>query len=162
MECSRVENEITDLLNRLNRSQEELLALLSKKREHLVSGDHRSIQALAPEEKRLAEELQACHEQREALLASATAQGYQADSISTLAASLPGESAAKLRDPLEETRRKSHLLRHESLTHWVAMQRSVLHLSHMLEIIATGGRGRPTYEKGRQAESSGSLMDQAV
>jgi hypothetical protein len=32
----------------------------------------------------------------------------------------------------------------------------------MLEIIATGGRTQPTYGKGRSAEHSGALMDQAV
>ncbi len=157
-----MENEINELLTRLTQTQEQLLALLSKKREHIVSGDHGAIAALAPEEERLAAELQDCQHQREALLADAAGRGLPNASITDLAASLPGAAAQKLRGPIETAREKSQLLRHESLTHWVAMQRSVLHLSHMLEIIATGGRSRPTYDQGRTAESSGSLMDQAV
>ena len=157
-----MENEITDLLNRLTQTQQELLSLLSKKREHIVSGDHAAIAALAPEEQRLAAELQSCQQQREDLLADAAGRGLPNASITDLAAALPEAAASKLRAPIESAREKSHLLRHESLTHWVAMQRSVLHLSHMLEIIATGGRGRPTYDKGQTHESSGSLMDHAV
>ncbi|MEM9354187.1 MAG: flagellar export chaperone FlgN [Planctomycetota bacterium] len=157
-----MENEITELLGRLTQTQEQLLALLTKKREHLVSGDHGAIAALAPEEQRLAEELQACQQQRESLLADAAGRGLPNASITDLAASLPDAAGQKLRAPIESAREKSQLLRHESLSHWVAMQRSVLHLSHMLEIIATGGRSRPTYDKGRTPESSGSLMDQAV
>ncbi len=44
----------------------------------------------------------------------------------------------------------------------VAAQRTVLHLSQLLEIIATGGRAQPTYGKGRSADCGGALLDQAV
>ena len=49
-----------------------------------------------------------------------------------------------------------------SLAQWVAVQRTVLHLSQMLEIIATGGRSQPTYGMGVGSQRSGALMDQAV
>jgi hypothetical protein len=42
------------------------------------------------------------------------------------------------------------------------VQRTMLHLSHMVEIIATGGQLKPTYGKGGATTNSGALMDQAV
>ena len=157
-----METKITELLNRLTRSQEELLALLSRKRDYMVTGDHRAIRELGPEEERLAEELKACHDERERLLADAAAQGFPSGDIGALAESLPSEASDRLREPIRTARQRSRLLQHESLASWVAMQRSLLHLSQMLEIIASGGRGRPTYERGRTVEASGALMDRAV
>ena len=57
---------------------------------------------------------------------------------------------------------KSRLLQHQSLTNWVVVQRTLLHLSQLLEIIATGGRLRPTYGKESPAASGGALLDHAV
>jgi hypothetical protein len=39
---------------------------------------------------------------------------------------------------------------------------SLLHLSQMIEIIATGGRPKPTYEKGPGSNSGGALVDRAA
>jgi len=54
------------------------------------------------------------------------------------------------------------LLQHHSLVNWVVIQRTLLHLSQMLEIIATGGRLQPTYGKGESSTASGTLMDWAA
>jgi hypothetical protein len=37
------------------------------------------------------------------------------------------------------------VLQHHSLANWVLAQRRLLHVAQSLEIIATGGRMRPTY-----------------
>ena len=42
------------------------------------------------------------------------------------------------------------------------VQRALIHLSQMLEIIATGGQMQPTYEKKDSVEASGALVDRAV
>ena len=47
------------------------------------------------------------------------------------------------------------LLQHHSLTNWVLVQRTLIHLSQVLEIIATGGRLKPTYGKDDSADSGG-------
>jgi hypothetical protein len=52
------------------------------------------------------------------------------------------------------------LLQHQSLTNWVLAQRAVLHVSQLLEIIATGGRLQPTYGDGDTLHNRGSLVDQ--
>jgi hypothetical protein len=63
---------------------------------------------------------------------------------------------------VDEARRRARLLQHQSLTNWVLVQRTLLHLSHVVEIIATGGRMQPTYGKGAPVSAGGILVDQAV
>ncbi len=156
------ESELTQLLERLSATQQQLLTLLSRKRELLVQRDHQGLAALASEEQALSDELRSCLTQRQQLLARATEEGLPADSIRSLADALPENKAKKLKQPMLDAAQRSKLLRHESLTQWVVVQRTLLHLSQMLEIIATGGRTQPTYGKGSVPDTSGSLMDQAV
>ncbi len=61
---------------------------------------------------------------------------------------------------IRDARARARLLQHQSLTNWVFVQRTLIHLSQMLEIIATGGRLHPTYGKGDTADTSGNLVDQ--
>ena len=156
------ESEIAQLLSRLGTTQERLLKLLSKKHDLLKNRDHQGISALADEELSLSNDLQECHMQRQQLLQKAADAGLPADSIQSLAEALPEEDTSDLQAPLKESLHRSHLLRHQSFTHWVVVQRTLLHLSQMLEIIATGGRQQPTYGKDGATQSSGALMDQAV
>jgi hypothetical protein len=51
------------------------------------------------------------------------------------------------------------LLRHQSLVNWVLVQRHLIYLSQLLEIIATGGRLEPTYEKEGTLSAHGGLVD---
>jgi hypothetical protein len=156
------EAELAELLDRLAAAQQQLLTLLSRKHDLLMHRDHIGLAALAPEEQLLCAELQACNQRRQQLLDQAAQAGLPADSIRSLTQSLPNETAQTLQQPLDESQRRSHLLRHQSLSQWVVVQRTLLHLSQMLEIIATGGQLQPTYGKEGAAHQSGSLMDQAV
>ncbi len=156
------ESEVASLLQRLSVAQQQLLSLLAKKHGLLATNDHEHLLELAPEEEALSAELEACLKQRETLLKQAASEGMPCASIHALVRSLPDQQANPLETPLQEASKHANLLRHQSLSQWVVVQRTLLHLSQMLEIIATGGRSQPTYEKGRPRESSGSLMDQAV
>jgi hypothetical protein len=156
------ESELAGLLSRLSAAQRELLSLLSNKRELIVQRDHQGLAMLAAKEGELAAELQACQERRQQLLAEADRAGMPVASLAELSNVLPKRAGNALRGPVEEARNRARLIRHECLTQWVAVQRTVLHLSQILEIIATGGRTQPTYGNGRALERSGSLMDQAV
>jgi hypothetical protein len=42
------------------------------------------------------------------------------------------------------------------------VQKALIHLSQLLEIIATGGAFQPTYHKGGPVPAGGALMDRAV
>jgi hypothetical protein len=156
------EPELAALLARLSAAQRELLSLLATKRELLVRRDHQGLAALAPREQQLGDELRACLKEREGLLAAADAAGLPHGNLADLATALPGAASRRLERSVAEARHHSHLIRHECLTQWVVVQRTVLHLAQMLEIIATGGRSQPTYGKGRPVERGGALIDQAV
>ena len=156
------ESELAELLNRLSTSQQQLLSLLATKHDLLLSRDHDGLAQLAPKEQELCDELQSCHTRRHELLEQAAQAGLPSDSIQSLSEALPEEEANTLRKPVQESLERSRLLRHQSISQWVVVQRTLLHLSHLLEIFATGGQTQPTYRKGGSTESSGALMDQAV
>jgi hypothetical protein len=118
--------------------------------------------ALAPHEETLIARLQQCLQRREQLLERAAGEGLPAANIETLAKSLPGSQRRQLDAQLQSAASRTRLLRHHGLTNWVLVQRTLLHLGQMLEIIATGGRLRPTYEKGKPAATPGSLVDWAA
>ena len=156
------ESELVELLGRLSTAQQQLLSLLSEKHDLLSRRDHQGLAELAPKEEELCAELQSCYEHRQHLLEQAELAGLPSDSIQSLTKALPPEDARQLRQPVEESIERSRLLRHQSIAQWVVVQRTLLHLSQLLEIFATGGQTQPTYKQGGATESSGALMDQAV
>lgn len=156
------DSELAQLLVRLNSTQQQLLTLLERKRQFLFDRDHQGLASLLPQEEALSEELQACYQQRQELLEQAASAGLPADSIQSLARALPESASQAVPLPVDESIHQAKLLRHQSITQWVVMQRTLLHLSQMLEIIATGGQSKPTYTRDGTTQSHGSLMDQAV
>lgn len=155
------ESEIAGLLTELSSAQQELLECLIEKRRLLLAADSAAMEAMQAREHNLLARLQACHDRRADLLARAADQHFPSDSIRSLANVLPSGREARVRQ-VEEAAHRSRLLRHHSLTNWVLIQRSLVHLSQLLEIIATQGRGQPTYGREEPAASSGSLIDQAA
>jgi flagellar biosynthesis/type III secretory pathway chaperone len=156
------ESEIGGLLGELSEVQTALLGTLNEKRQLLASGDVAALSALAPREQELADRLQACHERRQQLLARASADGLPADSIQSLSERLPADSRSRVNAIIREAAGRTQLLQHQSLANWVLVQRSLLHLSQLIEIIATGGRTKPTYGKGSESGGSGALVDRAA
>jgi hypothetical protein len=156
------ETEIGGLLTELADVQSALLATLHEKREILAANDQQALVAMGSRENALIERLQACHERRQLLLERAAAEGLPSDSIRSLSKQLPAESRGSMQASIREAADRSRLLQHQSLTNWVLVQRTLLHLSQMIEIIATGGRPRPTYGKGSDRAQSGALVDRAA
>ena len=107
----------------------------------------------------LLERLRQCHDRRGELLAEAGREGLPDGSIRSLTAALPGAARETFAPHLQSAATQARLLQHQSLTNWVLVQRSILHLSQLLEIIATGGRPEPTYGKGNSATTRGSLVN---
>ena len=66
----------------------------------------------------------------------------------------------KLGKQVKDSAAKMRLLQHHSLTNWVLAQRSLLHVSQLLEIIATGGRMQPTYGDRDALHGRGTLVNQ--
>lgn len=156
------DTELATLLAELSDIQTELLAMLSDKRAWLLNADLEALSAMRSREAELVGRLQACHERRLALLARAASEGLPSANLTSLAAALPSEQRQHLTPQLREASARIRLLQHQSLTNWVLVQRTLLHLAQLLEIIATGGRLKPTYGKNDCAPTGGSLVDQAV
>jgi len=155
------ETEIASLLNDLSTVQSDLLEFLGEKQRLLAAVDLTGMAALDEREPEMIERLQACHRRRGELLAQATEAGRKVESLRELADSLEAGSARQLKQPLRDSVHRARLLQHQSLTNWVIVQRTMLHLSQILEIIASGGRPQPTYGMDA-ATSSGALVDQAA
>jgi hypothetical protein len=156
------EQDIADLLTDLAGVQGELLSLLSEKRQMLAATDYEALTTTAQREQQLIESLTACHRRRQQLLNRAGDEGLPSDSIRSLSSVLPVASQPRVFPEIEQAERRSRFLQQECLTNWVLVQQTLLHLSQMIEIIATGGRSLPTYGNGSDRTSSGALVDQAV
>jgi len=155
-------DELAAYLTDLSSVQDELLATLADKRTALLAADSVRLAAVNAREAQLAERLQDCHAERQAMLARAACEGETADSIRMLASSLPAPGRLRIAPQIDAAEHRTRLLQQECLANWVVVQRTLLHLSQMLEIIATGGRQRPTYGTGDCVHTHGVLVDHAV
>jgi flagellar biosynthesis/type III secretory pathway chaperone len=156
------ERDLTALLNELSATQSDLLTLLDEKRRLIVARDTAALATIASREEAIVSRLQTCQAHRRELLDRAASQQLPSDSIRSLAKVLPDHARREMTEHVEEAARRFRLLSHQSLANWVLIQRSLLHLSQLLEIIATGGRKSPTYGKVESARAGGSLVDQAA
>ncbi len=151
-------DEFAELLAELSAAQDELLALLAEKRDVLARMDADQLQRLVPREAELVERLHKFQQRRSDLLARSEERGPAAKSLRELAHRLPAAHRRPAANKLEHASHRLRELRQSSLTNWVLAQRTLLHLSQLLEIIATGGRLQPTY--GKEHEVGGALLNQ--
>lgn len=154
------ETQILDLLNDLTSTQDELLGLLGRKRDVMARGSMTEMADMEPAEEELRSRLADCNTRRGDLLKTAASEGMPSESLEHLAKSLPARKLPELDEKIAESKSRIRLLQHESLANWVIAQRAVLHLSQILEILATGGKQKPTYENGESSNSRGNLVDQ--
>ena len=154
------EQDLATLLEELSSVQDELLSVLVAKKDCLAAADIEGLPDLQVRELALGERLQACHQRRGELLAAAKEQNLPGDSLGRLAATLPARQRDKLGKQVKESEGRMRLLQNQSITNWVLAQRSLLHVSQLLEIIATGGRLQPTYGEGETVHAVGSLVNQ--
>ena len=153
------ESDLARFLTHLSDVQDESLEILTQKRDLLVADDAPGLADVAKREEALVEKLQHCLQWRQNLLTRADQEGLPSDSIRSLAAAMPAPEGAELTDQVRQASSRARLLQHQSLTNWVLAQRALIHLSQMLEIIATGGQMQPTYGKDESVQASGALVD---
>ena len=156
------ESDLATLLTDLLAVQDELLGTLTRKRQLLVDADADGLTAIGRQEERLIGSLQECLRRREELLARATQEGLPSASIRALSRALPRAGRGELDERVALAASRARLLKHHSFTNWVLTQRTLIHLSQMLEIIATGGRLQPTYGEGELVGARGALVDGAA
>jgi flagellar biosynthesis/type III secretory pathway chaperone len=153
---------LAEMLGELASTQDELLAVLSDKRNCLARGEMAALGDLQEREERVLARLQACHDRRANLLSEASAAGLPSGNLRQLAGAFSKSENNNLGERVKAANAKMDLLRHQSLTNWVLAQRALVHLSQLIEIIATGGRLQPTYGDSASLFATGNLMDQAV
>ncbi len=156
------ESELARFLQDLLAAQDKMLDVLVRKRRMILDADAAGLSAVAGEEARLMETLQACLDRRDELLERARRDGLPAGSIRSLSAAVASPSGKGLVDQARQASHRARLLQHHSLTNWVLVQKTLIHLSQLLEIIATGGRIQPTYGKGQPVCATGALVDREV
>lgn len=156
------DQELRDLLAMLSEVQRDLLAVLSEKHKRLARPEVAALDEIQLREAELIVRLEAVQERRRELLHRAAADGLPAENLRALAASLPAELRRDLSPEMDRASARASLLQHQGLANWVVVQRTLLHLSQLLEIIATGGRRQPTYGKDNSGSLSGGLVDQAA
>lgn len=156
------ESELAKFLTGLSAVQDESLEILTRKTKLLAACDRQGLADLGQEEEHLIAKLQDCMRQRQALLEQAESEGLPSDNIRSLAKALPGATRGKLVAQMAQVSSRARLLQHHSLTNWVVVQRTLIHLSQLLEIIATGGKQKPTYGNEESAQSTGALVNQVV
>lgn len=158
------EREVAALLADLSEAQDELLLVLKAKRDALASVDTAALADLEARETAVAARLHACQTRREKLLADAAERGSAAKNVKELAGELQAGKGAAIVRQVRETSARMRIVQNHALTNWVIAQRSLLHLSQLLAIVASGGRLTPTYSptSGGQAafHSRGALVDQ--
>ena len=153
------ESQVGALLAELSDVQTELLSVLQQKRNCLAAVDLPGLTALQPREEELVQRLDACQRQRRELLAQAASFGWPSDSLGKLTDSVTGAARGKLGEQVKQGSARMRLLQHHSLANWVLAQRCLLHVSQLLEIIATGGRMQPTYGDKDPVHSRGALVN---
>ncbi len=158
--CPSLEAEVASLLNDLLAGQGELMAILNRKRNLLGAMDREGLAAIAEEEQSMLGVLQDCLTRRQALLARAADEGLPSTSIRALANALPPPHKEPLARQVAAAGSRARLLQTQSLTNWIIIQRTLIHLSQLLEIIATGGRIQPTYGKAESSRAGGVLLNQ--
>ncbi|MBN2580180.1 MAG: flagellar export chaperone FlgN [Pirellulales bacterium] len=156
------EAEIAQLLTDISTVQDEIFIVLNQKREMLLKTDLEGLSALAPRDEDLIARLQACLKRREELLTEAQQEGLPGDSIRSLTGALPPNRRGDLPQRLMQTGARARLLQHQSLTNWMVTQWALIHLSQLIEIIATGGHLQPTYGEREPVNASGGLVDRAA
>lgn len=156
------EADLTSLLDELSNVQAELLEVLAAKRESMASNDMEQMVDLHPRAEALCDRLRSCHQRREHLLIAANEQGLPAENLGSIAASLTTARRGKVSRQMTAASARMRLLQHQSLANWVLAQRTILHLSQLLEIIATGGQLQPTYSRDEPSDSRGALVDKEV
>jgi hypothetical protein len=156
---STLEGDLASLLTDLGSAQSELLDTLREKRLALMRTGATGLDEITLREASLIERLQDCKNRREQLLSRAADDGTSAANLRALAKTLDSPQHRQLAPDVNAAASQARLLQHEALTNWVVAQQTLVHLSQLLEIIATGGRLQPTYPKA-DAAASGALLDQ--
>jgi hypothetical protein len=154
---------VADYLDEYLDVQQSLLDVMTAKLDVLAKRSLEEARALDAREADLVERLKACVERRQGLLAdpelNETGQPTLKRIVQTIAKSDQDAADLSLSRRFDVAEKNNRELRMRSVSAWVLAQRSVVHWSQMLEIVAAQGKNVPTYKRDRKLRSRGALMD---
>ena len=157
------ESELAALLNDLMSVQDELLAFLAEKRELLMRMDVArldELEAAGEATRRAAAKLPRPSRRTARPGRQREPPGRQLAARWHCRCQRPSVGNCQTR--VSEAAKRAQLLKHTSFASWVFVQRSLIHLTRLLEIIATGGKPKPTYGREDSSHTGGALVDQAA
>ena len=146
-----IELDIAALLEDISSAQQDMLDHLDQKFTALKHRDVTALQDLQKHEEDLLRKLSQCQNRRLELIDNANENEHKGKTLAEITQSLSSENSLNLTQKIKQTEHQNKLLKHQGLTNWILAQRSLVHVTQILEIIATGGKMRPTYEKREMA-----------
>ena len=155
-----MKTKLIDFLKQLAAAQKATLHILQKKQTLLVKLAPQALAAIEVEEQSALEQLRSALEKREEVLQAAKQEGIHVDSIPMLCDRLFPKNF-EIRKLLDRANSRSRRLRFVALTNWTMSQKSMIHLSQLLELIETRGQGKATYKPTKGSEGGG-LVDRVA
>ncbi len=152
--------KLIEFLKVLAMAQDATLDVLRKKQTLLVKLAANALADIEAEERDALAGLRSALEKREEILREAERAGIGADSIQSLCETLFPNNF-EVRKLLDMAQNRSRQLRFLALTNWTMSQKSMIHLSQLLELIETRGQGKTTYKPTKGTEGGG-LVDRVA
>jgi flagellar biosynthesis/type III secretory pathway chaperone len=156
-----MKQDILNFLTHLIESQQQMLAVLHKKQAILVRPEQEAMALVTAEEEQSLATMQEILQRREDILTSARLHNVPGDSIEQLCGHFFPHNIEVLK-LLEEARHRTHQIRLLAYTNWTMSRKSLIHVSQILELLETQGKGKTTYRQRPPADGSGSLVDRVA
>lgn len=135
---------VLQFLHELKAVQDQMAEVLLKKQAILVRPDKEQLDRISDEENEILEQLTRMQKKREEILDIANRRDGPFESIQEFCeAHFPHH--LEIKRLLDASQQQSRQIRYLALTNLTMTQRSIIHLSQVLEIIETRGQGKATY-----------------
>ena len=148
-----MQTDLQNFLQKLNETQIQMLAVLHKKQAILVRPEKEAIALITHEEQQSLGAMQSILQQREDILTAARLQNIRGDSIEQLCGHFFPHNI-EVQKLLDETKYQTEQIRLLAYTNWTLSRKSLIHVSQILELLATQGRGKTTYQPRQPAGGS--------
>ena len=157
-----MKTDIKTFLTQLAESQSQMLTVLHKKQAILVKPEKEALALIAAEEEKVLGEMQAMLDRREELLTAARLRNVPCDSIEHLCGHFFPNNF-EMQKMLVETRNRTQQISLLAYTNWTMSRKSLIHVSQILELLETRGRGKTTYQPQPKTDrSNGSFVDRVA
>ena len=149
-----MKTDLRDFLNQLIEAQNQMIDVLRKQQAVLVRPEKETMALVSVEEEQALEKMQQILNRREELLTAARLQNNNGDSIEQLCEHFFPRNI-EVQKILDEVKHRTHQIRLLAYTNWTMSRKSMIHVSQILELLETRGRGKTTYHPRQNTDTSG-------